>query len=113
MTGATNPLEAIRAAELEMARRIDEAREQAVETVAAARREARRIVEDARRRGQEEARRRYDAAIDAARDEAVRIVDDGAARAGELTRAAAQDRERTVEAMVAFVLSPPAEEGGS
>lgn len=111
MTDAANPLEAIRRVELEMARRLEDARREADEAVTAARGEAARIVEEAKQRGREEARRRSRVAVTAAEEEAGRIVAEGEERAERLRAATEPDRERTIIAMFEFVLAPPKEKG--
>lgn len=111
MTEAANPLEAIRRVELEMARRLEDARREADEAVTVARREAARMVEEAKQRGREEARRRSRETVAAAEEEAGRIVAEGEERAAKLRAATEPDRERTITAMVEFVLAPPKERG--
>ena len=77
---AETALEAIRATELELARQLEDARSEADAAVADARRDARRIVREARVRGATEAERRYEERVAEALAEAERVEMEAAAR---------------------------------
>lgn len=111
MSEAARALDAIRVAELEAARCLEEARTEAAEAIVSARRQAAQAVSDGKRRGRDEAQRRFQAVIAAAEDQARSILAGCEAREEDLQRAAAPHREAAVAAMVDLLLAPPLEEG--
>jgi vacuolar-type H+-ATPase subunit H len=104
-------LHAIRVAELEAARRVEQARADAAESIAAARREHERAVADARLRGRTDARRRFDAAVAEAEREAEAVLAGCDARVESLRCAAEPYLATAVTEMVDLLLAPPLEEG--
>lgn len=111
MSETARALDAIRVAELEAARRVEQARAEARESLAAARRDSAQAVADARMRGRNEARRRFDAAVRDAEQEAEAILAGCDARVESLGRAAAPHLASAVTEMVDLLLAPPLEEG--
>lgn len=111
MSETVRALHAIRVAELEAARRVEQARDAAAESLATARREHAQTVADAERRGRAEAERRFDAAVEAAEGEAEAIVAGCDARVRDLRRAAAPYVQSAVDEMVDLLLAPPLEKG--
>lgn len=111
MSETAHTLDAIRVAELEAARRIEQAKDDAEAAVAAAQRGAAQAVADARRKGREEAKRRFDATIAAAKEEAAAILAGCDARLQDLRRSAAPHVTAAVTEMVDLLLAPPLEEG--
>lgn len=111
MSETADALHAIRVAELEAARRVEQSRADAAESLAAVRREHAHTVADARLRGRTEAKRRFDAAVGEAEREAEVILSGCDARVESLRRAAEPHLAATVTAMVDLLLAPPLEEG--
>ena len=111
MSETAEALHAIRVAELEAARRVEQSRAGAAESLAAANGEHAHTVADARERGRAEARRRLDAAVAEAEYEAAEILASCDARVESLRREAAPHLATAVTAMVDLLLAPPLEEG--
>ena len=111
MSETAEALHAIRVAELEAARRVEQARSDAAEALAAVDRERARTVAGARERGRTEARRRLDAAVADAEREAELILASCDARIESLRHAAEPHLSTAVTAMVDLLLAPPLEEG--
>ncbi len=111
MSETAEALHAIRVAELEAARRVEQARADAAESLAAVHDEHAHTVADARSRGRAEARRRLDAAVAAAEREAEEILASCDSRVDSLRRAAEPHLAAAVTAMVDLLLAPPLEEG--
>lgn len=111
MSETTNTLHAIRVAELEAARRVEQARADAAELVAAAGREHTEAVAEARLRGRAEARRRLDLAVTEAEREAEEILAGCDTRVDSLRRAAEPHLSRAAGEMVDLLLAPPLEQG--
>ncbi len=102
MTG--RPLEAIRAAELAAARKIEQAATDATRSRAQARLRAEHLIDQARRAGDAEADRRYRRALQDAHAEAERIGAEAEEAALRLRELARPHLDRLVEAMTAVVL---------
>ncbi len=102
-------IETIRRAELEVARRVEAARERAEQVVADARSEASRLNKEAEQRGRAHAQERFDAAEAAADEEAARIRTDGHDQAAQLRELAAPHVADLAERLLMAVL-PPAPE---
>lgn len=111
MSSAGETLDAIRVAELNAARLLEEARTSADEALASAHREAAALIAEAKQQGREEARRHFEAEVAAAEEEARSILAEGDAREAALRDAARPGREAAVAAMIELVLAPPLEEG--
>ena len=111
MSDAARVLDAIRVEELEAARRLEQARTEAEDALASARREAVKAVAEGKRRGRDEAQRRIEAAIAAAEEESRSVLAGCEVREEELWKGAAPHREAAVEAMVDLLLAAPLEEG--
>ena len=111
MSDAGHVLEEIRVVELETARQIETAREDAEAARRDARRQAAEEVAAAKQRGTETAGRRFEAAVAAAEADADSILAACDEREEALRRAAAPHREAAVTAMVELLVSPPLEKG--
>ena len=107
MDGSRAPaaLAEIRALELEMARRLDDARARAEATVAEARQRARRVVADARDRGEASAAAHQRERLTAATAEAERIREAGDAEAAAVLASLRPRLQAVVDAMVDVVLA--------
>jgi vacuolar-type H+-ATPase subunit H len=105
-------LEQIRQVELAEARRLEEAGDEDRATLAAARRQADRMVEEARARGAAEADEWYRRAIAAAEQRAAEIAAAGAVSAEQIKAKAAARVDEAVESMVRLILARPGEEIG-
>jgi vacuolar-type H+-ATPase subunit H len=111
MNQASHVLEQIRHTELEAARNVDRARDQAEEIVDEARARARRLVEEARERGREDAHHHLETVVAEAEKTAAGIRDHGVLEAGELSESTGGSMDPVIEEMVRVVLAPPAEAG--
>ena len=111
MSETAGALHAIRVAELEAARRIEQARADAAASLAAVHDEHAQAVADARMRGRAEAKRRFDTTVAEAEREAEVILASCDARVDSLRRAAGPRLETAVTAMADLLLAPPLEEG--
>ena len=98
-----SPLDRIREAEAGAARRVAAAREHAEQRVTDASLQARKLVEAARKEGEEEARSHYAAIITAAQAEARTIAAEAETRAGELRESKSKQVETAVRWVVGFV----------
>ena len=111
MSDTAGALHAIRVAELEAARRVEQARADVADRLADARRVRAGTVDDAVERGQAEARRRFEAVLAAAEREAGSILAGCDARVDALRRAAEPHLASAATQMVDLLLAPPLEEG--
>lgn len=111
MNGASDLLAAIRAAELEAARRVEEARRAGGQRVEEAREAGRTLLAEARRRGEAAAERRQREAVAAAEAQALEILQGPAASIEALRRRVEPLLAGLAEEMVDLVLAPPAEAG--
>lgn len=111
MSETERALHSIRVAELDAARRIEQARVDAAESLDATRREHTQVIVDAERRGRAEAERRFTAAVEEAEREAETILAGGDARIHSLRHAAEPHLPTAVTAMVDLLLAPPLEKG--
>ena len=111
MSETARALHEIRVAELEAARRIEQAQVDAAESLAAARRERTEAIAEARQRGRAEAERRFAAAVAEAEREAEAILMGCDDRVRSLRRAAEPHMATAVTEMVELLLAPPLEEG--
>jgi vacuolar-type H+-ATPase subunit H len=109
MANPVSPLEAIYQKEMELRRRVDEARTQAEAEVRAAREEAERAIAQADREGRAEADTSYQSAIEQARQEAGAIVTAARDDALELRRRATARLDDVAAQIAEMVLAQPVE----
>lgn len=103
-------VDAIRAAERDATRRLDDARRRADDGVRAAEGESRRLLEEAGFRGDGRAAQRHGEALRDAEDTAAALRADAAIRADALRRSAGPQLHRVAAAMLEFVLTSGVDE---
>ena len=106
MAQTASPLQIIQQKEVELKRRLEEARQKAEAEAEAAREEARQLVAQAHRQGQAEAEALYQQGIQRVEQESEAVLDTAHKEAITLRRQAKTRLEDAVTHIVQFVLPP-------
>jgi vacuolar-type H+-ATPase subunit H len=103
-TSELSPLDQIRQSEAEVTRKIAAARETAVHNLEAARKEAARIVAQAREEGQQDGQVRYRAILQETEQEAKNLIDLAQEEVKELSKRGDKHMEKAVQQIVDMVI---------